>query len=318
MFAAAPDLTNSPNSLCSQDCGSQLQTSMLTGESVFQSVRLAQYANAIRRAWWTSCTLSTFLGDQPPKATKKPGKQTLLVAVALAGFTYAQAKDIPDSERLDVVFGPRPIHAPGALMHPGHMSNIPDISTPAWDPSTPSALLFMVDLDWPLDNQRVSRLHWLVTGLTLSSTTPPSGREQYRSFEYPRPAGGAVHAACASCLGNGDSFDDDDGTLVAAETRAPFVVSQFLLDCGLDEAHVLARNHVRVRNLAGHPTTTFPPARQATGTLEDAVSEESAGSRQLAATTTTGGAGSLGYARGTAFWAIVMISVSVVFAAIIL
>ena len=47
--------------------------------------------------------------------------KTLLAAVALAGFTYAQAEDIADDERLDIVFGPRPIHAPGALMHPGCM-----------------------------------------------------------------------------------------------------------------------------------------------------------------------------------------------------
>ena len=43
------------------------------------------------------------------------------LALALAGFTYGQAEDIPVTSRLDVVFGPRPIYAPGALMHPGCM-----------------------------------------------------------------------------------------------------------------------------------------------------------------------------------------------------
>lgn len=78
-------------------------------------------------------------------------------------------------------------------------------------------------------------------------------------------------------LGSGDFFDDE-GTLIGAETRAPFNVTQFLLDCGLDDDDLLARNHVRVRDLAGHPTQTFPPPRQATGSIENEVPEESAGS----------------------------------------
>jgi hypothetical protein len=58
--------------------------------------------------------------------------RTLFAAVTLAGFTYAQAENIPDNERLDVVFGPRPIHAPGALMHPGctSLQSVPILHSP--------------------------------------------------------------------------------------------------------------------------------------------------------------------------------------------
>lgn len=52
---------------------------------------------------------------------------TWLAAATLAagtGFAHAQIGDIPDDERLDVVFGPRRIHAPGALMHPGCESHL--------------------------------------------------------------------------------------------------------------------------------------------------------------------------------------------------
>jgi hypothetical protein len=201
------------------------------------------------------------------------------------------------------------------------MSNIPNISTPTWNPSNPSAFLFMVDLDWPLDNQRVSRLHWLVTGLTLSGTAPPPDGNNTALVNIPDPpvvqymqpappVGDVAHSynfylfstpptfslpSQYHGLGDGDSFDEN-GTMFGAETRAPFDVNQFLLDCGLDEEDVLARNHVRVRNLAGHPTTTFPPARQATGTLEDVVPGESGTGQPVAAT------GDAGCPKPAGFW----------------
>jgi hypothetical protein len=43
---------------------------------------------------------------------------TLLTAATLAASAesvHSQGEDISDSERLDVVYGPRPIQAPGAL-----------------------------------------------------------------------------------------------------------------------------------------------------------------------------------------------------------
>jgi hypothetical protein len=50
------------------------------------------------------------------------GKEVLAVVALIAGITSAQDNDVPADERLDVVFGPRAIHAPGALMHPGRKS----------------------------------------------------------------------------------------------------------------------------------------------------------------------------------------------------
>lgn len=181
----------------------------------------------------------------------------------------------------------------------------------------------MVDLDWPLENERVSRLHWLATGLTLSSTaSPPDGNTtalltipdpHATAYMPPAPPIGDVAHSYAFYLFSvppsfslpsqyqgldaGDSVDEN-GTLTGAETRAPFNVNQFLLDCGLADDDMLARNHVRVQNLAGHPTTTFPPPRQATGTIEDAVPEQSntTGSGQGAVSTggVEGGAGGVG------------------------
>jgi hypothetical protein len=52
------------------------------------------------------------------------GKGLLSVVALIAGITNAQDNDVPANERLDVVFGPRAIHAPGALMHPGRKSRI--------------------------------------------------------------------------------------------------------------------------------------------------------------------------------------------------
>ena len=52
------------------------------------------------------------------------------------------------------------------------MENPPQLMTPTWPPSTPSAMLIMLDLDAPFADARASRLHWLATGLTPSSQTP--------------------------------------------------------------------------------------------------------------------------------------------------
>lgn len=180
------------------------------------------------------------------------------------------------------------------------MSNIPNISTPAWNQANPSALLLMLDLDWPLDTRRVSRLHWLVPGLTLSGATPPPDGSNTSLLTIPDPPvvqymppappiGDIAHSyifylfatppafvlpSQYTGLGDGDERHEN-GTLKAAHARAPFDTQQFLRDCKLDEDNVLASNYVRVRNLAGtDPKKTFPPARQATGALEDVVSEQ--------------------------------------------
>jgi hypothetical protein len=50
------------------------------------------------------------------------GKRVLGVVALVAGIANGQDDDIPTNKRLDVVFGPRAIHAPGALMHPGRKS----------------------------------------------------------------------------------------------------------------------------------------------------------------------------------------------------
>ena len=218
------------------------------------------------------------------------------------------------------------------------MSNIPNISTPSWNLANPTALLFMVDLDWPLNNERVPRLHWLATGLTLSSTTPLPDSNNTTTLNFPTPpvvnymqpappVGDIAHSynfylfglptgfqlpSPYANLGNGDMLDED-GKIVGGSERAPFNVNQFLLDCGLDEQNLLARNHVRVRNLAGHPTMSFPPPRQATGMAKELVPEESATSQSEAAIQSVASLG-----RRMVSWSMVLAGISTGLAAVVL
>lgn len=178
------------------------------------------------------------------------------------------------------------------------MSNTPNISTPAWPTSSSTALLFMLDLDWPLAHTRVSHLHWLATSITLALSpdgtpspsdenstallsipspfavqylppAPPTGdvAHTYAFFLFATPASFSLPAQYAD-LGAADARDEN-GTLIPAEARAGFDVDVFLADCGLSEADLLARNHVRVRDLAGSPEREggFPPAREEGGVM---------------------------------------------------
>ncbi|KAH7085544.1 phosphatidylethanolamine-binding protein [Paraphoma chrysanthemicola] len=148
----------------------------------------------------------------------------------------------------------------------------PNISTPSWPSSGGSGVLIMLDLDAPYENTRVSSLHWLVTGVTLANEAmSPSAENRVElnkpspqvAYEKPEPPIGDVAHTYAFYLfaPTPASFSIPPSYGNLAERRTPFNLTQFLQDCGLEEQSAIARNHFRVRNLAGTPTGTFPPPR---------------------------------------------------------
>ncbi|QRD01240.1 hypothetical protein JI435_157200, partial [Parastagonospora nodorum SN15] len=93
-------------------------------------------------------------------------------------------------------------------------------------PSTPSAMIIMLDLDAPFSDSRASRLHWLATGLTPSSTTPsvsalanltiPNAQVSYEAPDP--PIGDVAHTYAFYLIGVPASFTPPAGS--RAEPRA--------------------------------------------------------------------------------------------------
>jgi hypothetical protein len=67
------------------------------------------------------------------------------------------------------------------------MDNSPNISTPSWPSSGAAGLLIMLDLDTPYENTRVSSLHWLVTGVTLTNKSLSPSQEHLAELNIPSP-----------------------------------------------------------------------------------------------------------------------------------
>jgi hypothetical protein len=188
------------------------------------------------------------------------------------------------------------------------MSNIPNVSTPAWG-STASGMIIMLDLDVPRDNTRVSLVHWLVTGVALTSSNPPPSGENTVLLTSPEPAvsyirpdppvGDIAHSYHFYLFQQPDNFALPPQYRNLEDNRAPFNLTQFLADSGIPETGLLASNHFRVRNLSGSPETTFPPPRATTIDLEASPSESAAttGSQQSAGSTA-----SIAWEKGVLAW----------------
>jgi hypothetical protein len=179
------------------------------------------------------------------------------------------------------------------------MENAPQILTPTWPSSSGSGMLIMLDLDFPLDDTRVSSLHWLVTGLTPSSTSPTRENPANLTIpnsavEYQQPAppiGDVAHTYAFYLIAPLPTSFTLPSSAVA--NRTPFDLRQFLADGGLSEENVIARNHFRVRNLKGTPTAGFPAARVSeTGSVLGGGA--AALPSQTSATTFEGGGGKSG------------------------
>ncbi|KAH3905367.1 hypothetical protein HBI56_208700 [Parastagonospora nodorum] len=201
------------------------------------------------------------------------GRRILSIVAAASGVGLVAGQsvsnDIPENQILEIVYGDgaeRRIHAPNAQMHPGYMENPPQLMTPTWPPSTPSAMIIMLDLDAPFSDSRASRLHWLATGLTPSSTTPsvsalanltiPNAQVSYEAPDP--PIGDVAHTYAFYLIGVPASFTPPQDL---AQNRVPFDLEKMLRDAGIGEESVIARNHFRIRDLKGTPTQGFPGPR---------------------------------------------------------
>jgi hypothetical protein len=123
----------------------------------------------------------------------------------------------------------------------------------------------MVDLDVPRNGTRVQLLHWLATNVVLGSdnssdTRPlnvPVGQAPY--LQPSPPVGDVPHAYTFIVFPQPANFTVPAQYAGLAQNRVGFNTSQFVRDAGLGQA--LAANYMRVQNLTGTPTTTYPPAR---------------------------------------------------------
>jgi len=203
------------------------------------------------------------------------GKSILGVGalVSFASTTIAQSAPgfpVSASTPLTVVYGNNTVSPPGELIPRGETAQPPSISPRIWaaDENGPrSAVLLMVDLDVPRNGSRVQLLHWLATNVTRAvgnsssekpliipvapvpylQPSPPVGDvpHSYTFIIFPQPANFSIPAKYADL----------------AQNRVGFNTSQFLKDAGISESTALGANYIRVQNLTGTPTTTFPPAR---------------------------------------------------------
>jgi phosphatidylethanolamine-binding protein (PEBP) family uncharacterized protein len=144
----------------------------------------------------------------------------------------------------------------------------PSISTPAWSSGANGpnrGVLLMVDLDVPRNGTRVQLLHWMAANVTLGSSnssgaTPlniPVGVVPY--LQPSPPVGDVPHAYTFIVFPQPANFSVPAQYADLAQNRVGFNTSQFLKDAGLGQA--IAANYIRVQNLTGTPTTTYPPAR---------------------------------------------------------
>jgi hypothetical protein len=134
----------------------------------------------------------------------------------------------------------------------------------------------MVDLDVPLNGSRVQLLHWMAANVTLASSNSsgatllnvPAGVVPY--IQPSPPVGDVPHAYTFVLFSQPANFSIPAQYAGLAQNRIAFNTSQFLKDAGLGQP--LAANYMRVQNLTGTPTRTYPPARPTGSATTNATS----------------------------------------------
>jgi hypothetical protein len=127
----------------------------------------------------------------------------------------------------------------------------------------------VVDSDVPRNGTRMELLHWLVSNVTVSPGNtsalifPPSGGEAPYRAPNP-PAGDIPHAYTFILFSQPEDFAVPAQFTNVLQTRLPFNVSAFVQAARLGQG--MAANYIRVQNLTGTPTTTYPPPRATNGT----------------------------------------------------
>ena len=124
----------------------------------------------------------------------------------------------------------------------------------------------MVDSDVPRNGTRVELLHWLASNVTLAGnrmlSIPSLNEAQYR--QPSPPVGDTPHAYTFVLFAQPENFTVPAEFTDILETRVFFNISRFIAATGLGQP--IAANYIRVQNLTGTPTTTFPPPRPTNGT----------------------------------------------------
>ncbi|KAF2263491.1 PEBP-like protein [Lojkania enalia] len=223
------------------------------------------------------------------------GKNLLSVGVTLGlvGSVSTQAAPgfpIQASQTLGVTFGENEVSPPGeqlpraGMYLPGsspsefiscapceHLTNRnvdtanpPNVTTPVFT-SRGRAVLFMVDSDVPRNGTRVQLLHWLVTNATLGDNgtlnVPSPGEAPY--LQPSPPVGDVPHAYTFMLFSQPENFTIPAQFNAVLESRVGFNMSGFVEAAKLYDP--LAANYIRVQNVTGTPTTTFPPPRPTNG-----------------------------------------------------
>lgn len=127
----------------------------------------------------------------------------------------------------------------------------------------------MVDYDAPYQDTRVPSLHWLASGVSLSSSSPstesptpitiPSNAQVPWQPPNP-PIGDIAHTYAFYLIAPVPNDLDISDNLRGDGGRTPFDLKEWLEERNL-EGNVVARNHFRIRNLKGTPTAAFPGPR---------------------------------------------------------
>jgi len=194
--------------------------------------------------------------------------------VALATAQVAPGFPVSASQSLTLVFaGNNTVSPPGELIPRGETAQAPVIRSPVGASVSSGSfnVLLAVDLDVPRNGTRVQLIHWIATDVTLSSTgnssagtllsIPSTNPVPY--LQPSPPVGDSPHSYTFILFQQPPNFNIPSQYANLSNNRVPFNTSQFLRDAGLTTA--LAANYIRVQNLTGTPTTTFPPARSPTG-----------------------------------------------------
>lgn len=186
----------------------------------------------------------------------------LLLALLKAPVLAQTAPGFPvsASSTLNVTFGTNNVSPAGEQIPRPDTVNPPNITTPVWT-SEGKAVLLMVDSDVPRNGTRVELLHWLVSNVTLSNTStlviPSPGEASY--VQPSPPVGDTLHAYTLVLFPQPENFSIPAEFTKVLQTRVFFNISNFVAAAGLSSP--VAANYIKVQNLTGTPTTTFPPPR---------------------------------------------------------
>ncbi|OAK95278.1 PEBP-like protein [Phaeosphaeriaceae sp. SRC1lsM3a] len=190
---------------------------------------------------------------------------SLSAVLSLVGAQTAPGFPVSASSSLTVAYGNNTVSPPGELIPRGETAQPPSISASTWrsDERGPvPAVLLMVDLDVPRNGSRVQLLHWLGTNVTLSSGNSLVVGSSFAPYLQPSPPVGDVpHSYTFIVFVQPRNFSIPAQYANLAQTRVPFNTSQFLSDAGIKPSDAIGANYIRVQNLTGSATTTFPPAR---------------------------------------------------------